>query len=210
MTKESMALLSRIELMAKEVVNIAMPESHLEDVGVEIWNLCEQIQEVENRPQPMPFAPEINEMIEKTRKLGESITKSERMENMTDATKLWQQAHNQPDTLPDIDVLINWLALEIENKQYTITCAVHEIADLRELLDEARADLRLAKNIIEVHVERVAERDKLIEQMREEISRLKRCCNCEYANHKFEVCEHPDNEPETFMDGVCDLWSHNI
>lgn len=34
-------------------------------------------------------------------------------------------------------------------------------------LAEVRADLRLAKNIIETHVERVAERDKLIEQMRE-------------------------------------------
>ncbi len=56
----------------------------------------------------------------------------------------------------------------------------------------------------------IERKDNLIEQMREEISRLKRCCNCEYANHKFEVCEHPDNEPETFMDGVCDLWSHNI
>lgn len=33
-------------------------------------------------------------------------------------------------------------------------------------LAEARTDLRLAKNIIETHVERVVERDKLIEQMR--------------------------------------------
>ena len=39
-------------------------------------------------------------------------------------------------------------------------------SDLRKQLADARADLQLAKNIIEVHVERVAERDKLIEQMR--------------------------------------------
>jgi len=58
-----------------------------------------------------------------------------------EASKLWQQTHNKPDTLPDIGVLIKWLASEIENKQYTITCAVHEIADLRELLDEARAEV---------------------------------------------------------------------
>ena len=56
----------------------------------------------------------------------------------------------------------------------------------------------------------IERKDKLIEQMREEIARLKRCCNCQYANHKLEICEHPDNEPETFMEGVCDLWSHNI
>ena len=50
---------------------------------------------------------------------------------------------------------------------------------------------------------------KIAEAMAE-IERLKRCCNCEYANHKLEICMHPDNEPETFMDGVCDRWSHNI
>ena len=57
------------------------------------------------------------------------------------------------------------------------------------------------------------ERDELKKQLAEalaEIERLKRCCNCEYANHKLEICMHPDNEPETFMDGVCDQWSHNI
>jgi YHS domain-containing protein len=40
-------------------------------------------------------------------------------------------------------------------------------------LAEVRADLRLAKNIIEMHVERVAERDKLIEQMRDALKALK-------------------------------------
>lgn len=42
-----------------------------------------------------------------------------------------------------------------------------ELADKEKQLAEARADLRFAKNIIEMHVERVAERDKLIGQMRE-------------------------------------------
>jgi peptidoglycan hydrolase CwlO-like protein len=88
-------------------------------------------------------------------------------------------------------------------------------------LAEARAEIERLKeyttctlesadaNIDDKDVE-IIKRDKLIEQMKSEIERLKRCCNCEYANHKLEICEHPDNEPETFMHGVCDFWSHDI
>lgn len=138
-----------------------------------------------------------------------------------EAIKLWQRAHNQPDTLLDTGVLIKWLVSEIENKQYTITCASEENQQLKEQLAEARAEierlkaevdrwrkeslskddarlnLRSAADSIKYWTKQAFDKDKLIEQMREEISRLKRCCNCEYANHKLEVCEHPDNEPET-------------
>jgi uncharacterized coiled-coil protein SlyX len=81
-------------------------------------------------------------------------------------------------------------------------------ADLSE--EEKDSDRSEADKFLAVFNAQLAERDKLIEQMKSEIERLKRCCNCEYANHKLYICEHPDNEPETFMDGVCDLWSHNI
>jgi peptidoglycan hydrolase CwlO-like protein len=95
------------------------------------------------------------------------------------------------------------------------------IERLKAELAEARAEIERLKeyttctlesadaNIDDKDVE-IIKRDKLIEQMKSEIERLKRCCNCEYANHKLEICEHPDNEPETFMHGVCDFWSHDI
>jgi len=62
-----------------------------------------------------------------------------------DANRLWQKAHNKPDTLPDIGVLINWLVSEIENTQYTITCASEENQQLRESLAEARAEIEKLK-----------------------------------------------------------------
>ena len=86
----------------------------------------------------------------------------------------------------------------------------NELAEAEKKVFAYKTALELAESeLIEARAE-IERKDALIEQMREEISRLKRCCNCEYANHKLEVCEHADNEPETFMDGVCDLWSHNI
>lgn len=36
---------------------------------------------------------------------------------------------------------IERLVLEIADRQYTVVCAAQEIADLRELLDEARAEI---------------------------------------------------------------------
>ena len=54
----------------------------------------------------------------------------------------------------------------IEQLEFEIAERGTDILELRNQLAEARADLRLAKNIIQTHVERVAERDKLIEQMR--------------------------------------------
>jgi predicted nucleic acid-binding Zn-ribbon protein len=68
-----------------------------------------------------------------------------------EADKLWQQAHNQPNVWPDLGALIKWLVSEIENKQYTITCASEENQQLKESLAEARAEIE--------------RKDKLIEQM---------------------------------------------
>lgn len=74
------------------------------------------------------------------------------------------------------------LALEIENKQYTITCASEENQQLKESLAEARAEIERLKGVIisQITPEAVVlsiyststepakdERDKLIEQMRE-------------------------------------------
>jgi predicted RNase H-like nuclease (RuvC/YqgF family) len=70
--------------------------------------------------------------------------------------------------------------------------------------------IKSANRMVEQLETELADKEKQLAEARAEIERLKRCCNCEYANHKLEICEHPDNEPETFMDGVCDLWSHNI
>ena len=90
-------------------------------------------------------------------------------------------------------------------------------AEIERLKSEHEDSLRRAKDnavslsgAVTEYAGKLLVKDRLIEQMKAEIERLKRCCNCEYANHKLEICEHPDNEPETFMDGVCDLWSHNI
>jgi len=103
---------------------------------------------------------------------------------------------------------------ELCNEIAALRAEIEHLKARNVILESAISDITEEQSALcaegQSTTELVAERDKLIEQMREEISRLKRCCNCEYANHKFEVCEHPDNEPETFMDGVCDLWSHNI
>jgi len=62
-----------------------------------------------------------------------------------EAIKLWQKAHNQPNTLPDIGVLIEWLALEIENKQYSLVCDSERIQLLCEHVDELRAEIERLK-----------------------------------------------------------------
>lgn len=116
-----------------------------------------------------------------------------------EANKLWQKAHNKPDVLPDLGKLVEWLLLRLQNQETIIEanratvkakdaliealrmgkmspCDYYTSKESEENLyrdlAEVRADLRLAKNIIETHVERVAERDKLIEQMREALNIL--------------------------------------
>lgn len=53
-----------------------------------------------------------------------------------------------------------------ENPTYRGFISVEFAHQLEKELAEARADMKLAKNILEIHVERIAKRDKLIEQMR--------------------------------------------
>jgi hypothetical protein len=87
-----------------------------------------------------------------------------------------KNAINQLETeLADARAEIERLALEIENKQYTITCASEENQQLKESLAEARAEIE--------------RKDKLIEQMREALSLI-----LEGAIHDFHYsCQLRDN-----------------
>ncbi len=69
---------------------------------------------------------------------------------------------------------IERLALELENKQYTITCASEENQQLKESLAEALAEIERLKAFIDQRGRKLlkclgqkCDKDKLIEQMRE-------------------------------------------
>lgn len=57
---------------------LVMAQSKAEGREIEIMKSAIMMIEKELEPQIMPFSPETNELIEKTRLLGESMTKSER------------------------------------------------------------------------------------------------------------------------------------
>ena len=98
---------------------------------------------------------------------------------------------------------IERLALEIENKQYTITCASEEHQQLKESLAEARAEierLRSRNKILDTAIaemteeqaalcaeeqsitELVATKNKLIEQMREALTEALQSADSEWEN----------------------------
>lgn len=75
--------------------------------------------------------------------------------------------------LQEAQTEIERLALEIENRQYTITCASEENLQLKKSLAEARAEIERQTDrimsdacIISTAALAIAERDKLIEQMK--------------------------------------------
>lgn len=43
MTEESKLLLNKIELIAKNILDLSMPESKLEDMSADILDLCDKI-----------------------------------------------------------------------------------------------------------------------------------------------------------------------
>jgi len=69
---------------------------------------------------------------------------------------------------------IEQLALEIENKQYTITCASEENQQLKESLAEARAEIERLKQLWSCNLDIIGgELNKQLSEARAEIDRLK-------------------------------------
>ena len=94
------------------------------------------------------------------------------------ARQLETELADKEKQLAEARAEIERLALEIENKQYTITCASEENQQLKESLAEARAEIERLKEyttctLVTVDSEMddkdiaIIKRDKLIEQMRE-------------------------------------------
>jgi peptidoglycan hydrolase CwlO-like protein len=75
--------------------------------------------------------------------------------------------------LAEAQTEIERLALEIENQQYTITCASEENQQLKESLAEARAEIE--------------RKDKLIEQMRETLRLALAECRSTYCENEIKA-----------------------
>ena len=85
-----------------------------------------------------------------------------------EADKLWQIAHNQPDTFPDLGKLIEWLLLRLKNQE-TVIEATRAAAKAKDAqIEQMREVLRLADELIDEYAAVCEHRDN-VDEVRDRI-----------------------------------------
>jgi predicted RNase H-like nuclease (RuvC/YqgF family) len=128
----------------------------------------------------MSNTPRVDEELQR---LNDAIRAGEECDDVAEAYT-WEFARQLERELAEVQAENVRLALEIENQQYTITCASEENQQLKESLAEARAEIERLREYTTCTLEstdaemddkdvEIAKRDKLIEQMRDALKALK-------------------------------------
>lgn len=78
-----------------------------------------------------------------------------------EADKLWQIAHNQPNTFPDLGKLIEWLLLKLKNQETVIEATRATVKAKDAEIEQMQEALRLADDLIDDYATDYEHRDNV-------------------------------------------------